>query len=306
MSVAREHIAADRCAVAASVPLDWPGASNSRIAVAAGVQWHVQIQGTGPVAVLLHGAGASSHSMLPLSQELNGAYCCIGIDLPGHGFTSSYPQGDYTLRRTARALDALFDALEITPALIIGHSAGAAIALRWLLDQDAAAAAPQPLLVAINPALEPFGGAARFAFPALARLAAGSASLASFMARQARGRRQVERLIESTGSQIPEPMLDCYQALFQRDAHVRAVLSMMAGWQLEGLVDAVCARDPELHVVVGDRDRAVSPGRTLSVLRRLSRATLSRLPDYGHLVHETAPAQVARAVRDAIDQRAQL
>ena len=177
MSVAREHIAADRCAVAASVPLDWPGASNSRIAVAAGVQWHVQIQGTGPVAVLLHGAGASSHSMLPLSQELNGAYCCIGIDLPGHGFTSSYPQGDYTLRRTARALDALFGALEITPALIIGHSAGAAIALRWLLDQDAAAAAPQPLLVAINPALEPFGGAARFAFPALARLAAGSASL---------------------------------------------------------------------------------------------------------------------------------
>ena len=43
MSVAREHIAADRCAVAASVPLDWPGASNSRIAVAAGVQWHVQL-----------------------------------------------------------------------------------------------------------------------------------------------------------------------------------------------------------------------------------------------------------------------
>jgi magnesium chelatase accessory protein len=40
-----------------------------------------------PVALLVHGAGAATHSFRGLIPLLSGHYRVIAIDLPGHGFT---------------------------------------------------------------------------------------------------------------------------------------------------------------------------------------------------------------------------
>jgi magnesium chelatase accessory protein len=41
---------------------DWPNREASRFVDAAGMRWHVQVMGQGPVLLLLHGTGASTHS----------------------------------------------------------------------------------------------------------------------------------------------------------------------------------------------------------------------------------------------------
>ena len=49
--------------------LDWPHRETSRFVEAGGLRWHVQQMGRGPVALLIHGTGASTHSwrgLLPL------------------------------------------------------------------------------------------------------------------------------------------------------------------------------------------------------------------------------------------------
>jgi len=68
---------------------DWPNRSASRFVSAAGLRWHVQQFGTGPVALLVHGTGASTHSWRGLAPILAESFSVVAPDLPGHGFTEA-------------------------------------------------------------------------------------------------------------------------------------------------------------------------------------------------------------------------
>ena len=49
---------------------DWPNREASRFVEAAGLRWHVQVMGAGPVLLLLHGTGASTHSWRDVMPKL--------------------------------------------------------------------------------------------------------------------------------------------------------------------------------------------------------------------------------------------
>ena len=132
---------------------DWPHRMASRFVTAAGLTWHVQEMGDGPLIVLLHGTGAATHSWRGLMPELAQDHRVIAMDLPGHGFTRGRPAGGLTLPGMAKAVAGLLNALDAVPALIIGHSAGAAIVLHMVRDGLAA-----EQVVGLNPALMPFPG----------------------------------------------------------------------------------------------------------------------------------------------------
>ena len=68
---------------------DWPLRQHSRTVTAGGLSWHVQIMGTGPVLLMLHGTGASTHTWRALMPELAKHYTIVAPDLPGHGFTGA-------------------------------------------------------------------------------------------------------------------------------------------------------------------------------------------------------------------------
>ena len=53
------------------VPYDWPNRQISRSVEVAGLAWHVQISGKGPLILLLHGTGSSTHSWAELTPILN-------------------------------------------------------------------------------------------------------------------------------------------------------------------------------------------------------------------------------------------
>ena len=135
------------------MPSDWPLKHASQLIEREGIRWHVQIIGSGPPVLLLHGTGASTHSMADLAMALSDHYTCVLVDLPGHGFTTPLPEREHLLPAMAMAVQNLCEHLQTEPRFIIGHSAGAAVAIRMCLDTRASPAA----LLSINGALLPFG-----------------------------------------------------------------------------------------------------------------------------------------------------
>jgi len=269
---------------------DWPNREASRFVAAAGFTWHVQRLGEGPVALLLHGTGATTHSWRGLVPLLARELTVIAPDLPGHGFTDPPPREALSLPGMAAAVAALLSELGAEPALAAGHSAGAAVAVRMSLDGRLAAKS----LISLNGALLPLGGAAGRLFSPLARLIAQGGLWPRLFARRARERAVIERLIAHTGSTLDPKGVELYARLAQSPAHVAAALGMMARWDLRALERSLSRLEPALLLVVGDQDRSIPPAQATRVAARAPRARVVRLPGLGHLAHEECPGAVAQ------------
>jgi magnesium chelatase accessory protein len=250
----------------------------------------------GPIVLLLHGSGAATHSWRWLAPLLGETYTVIAPDLPGHGFTSRPASADrLSIAGMAADVAALLAALDVpAPALVVGHSAGGAIALRMALDGTVAPEA----IVGINAAL-----AAPPIVPVvtpLVRVLASAPLTADALTTLCDVDRAVERIIRSGGSVIPMDQVALYAYLARSPARVNAVFTMMSRWDLSGLWRDVAARGvasaPPVTLIASDRDRFVPPGVAEMAARRLPEATVETLAGLGHLAHEEDAARVARII----------
>lgn len=274
--------------------LDWPHRGSSRFVVAAALRWHVQVMGRGPVLLLLHGTGAASHSWRDLAPLLAREFTVVMPDLPGHGFSDPLPPARLSLPGMASALRALMAELALTPELLVGHSAGAAIAARMRLDGT-----PAHALVSINGAFLPPSGWAGLIFMPAARLLALNPLVPRLVSWRAADQRAMARLIGSTGSTLDAAGAALYGKLVRSPAHVAGTLAMMAGWDLRPLLNDLSQLPVPVTLVVGQGDRTVPPAEADVVMRRLPLARRIELAGLGHLAHEEAPARVAALIRDA-------
>ncbi|MEM8849818.1 MAG: alpha/beta fold hydrolase BchO [Pseudomonadota bacterium] len=276
------------------VPPDWPFAEASRFVTSRPHRWHVQQVGAGPDILMLHGAGGATHSWRAMAPLLAG-YRLTMIDLPGHGFTRLGSSGRSGLDTMAEDIGTLCRALDLTPRIIIGHSAGAALALRLAQDK------PVPV-IALNGAFQMFDGMAGWLFPVMAK-ALSLNPLTPFLFTVGGTPVRTRRLIESTGSQIDEEGLAHYHRLISDRAHVSGALSMMANWSLDRLVRAAPGIQAPVLLLAGARDEAVPVTVSEDMAARLPNARLTIMPDLGHLMHEEAPADVARAFQAFLAER---
>lgn len=276
---------------------DWPHRQHSRFVQAggSGIRWHVQIIGAGPVLFLLHGTGASTHSFRALMPALAQRFTVVAPDLPGHAFSRMPDQFEPTLRNTAGALEELLAALDVQPELAVGHSAGAALLVQMALD----GALPSPRLISLAGAMVPFRGVGTALFAPAARLLARSALAPRLVAFRARDTRNVERVVQGTGSHLDAQGVDFYRRLASNPGHVAAVLRMLAVWDLEPLFAALPRVDRRLFLVAGDRDRAVPLAQAYTVAAAVPGASVQVVRGAGHLLHEEQPATVARLVLEA-------
>ncbi len=273
---------------------DWPNRESSRFVLASGLWWHVQVMGSGPVVVLLHGSGAATHSWRDVAPLLARDFTVVAPDLPGHGFTET-PGGDgLTLPGMAREVAGLMATLGMEPQLVVGHSAGAAVALRMSLDRGLGRG-----IVAFNGALQPFPGAAGAIFPAMAKLLFLNPLAKQAFAWRASRPGAVERLIESTGSHIDARGLGAYSALLGTTGHVAGALGMMAGWNLAPLQGDLPKVAVPVTLAAADKDLATPPRISEQAAARIPGSTLVRMPGLGHLAHEEAPELAAQIVRAA-------
>lgn len=271
---------------------DWPNREASRFVQAAGLRWHVQVMGQGPVLLLLHGTAAATHSWRALMPLLADHFTVVAPDLPGHGFTQPVTGPRLSLPGMAASVGALLQVMQVKPALVAGHSAGAAILLRMALDQRIAPAS----VISLNGALQPLGDQHAAFFTRTARLLVGLPFVPSLFAWRAADKAVAERLLTDTGSRIEAAGVDYYARLFRHSGHLAAALGMMANWDLVPLLRDLPRLSPRLVLVVGAKDRAVPPAQAERVRARLPTARIVTLPGLGHLAHEEAPDQAAAII----------
>ena len=271
---------------------DWPHRAASRFVEAGGLSWHVQEMGQGPTLLLLHGTGASAHSWRDLLPLLARDFHLVAPDLPGHGFTEAPERDRLSLPAMARGLTALIGKLGVEPEGIVGHSAGAAIAMQMVLT---GAVAPS-CLISLNGALLPFKGVASQLFPSVARLLALNPLVPRLFAWRAGSTEAVTQLLEGMGSRLDARGQALYQRLFSNRVHVASTLGMMANWDLEALGRSFGRLDLPVLLVVGAGDRAVPPSDARAVAQRLPDARIETLPGAGHLIHEEKPGDIATLI----------
>lgn len=249
-----------------------------------------------PGILLLHGTGASSHSWAPLTRRLRARCRLLAPDLPGQGFTELGSAAQSSLPGMARAVAALLRELQVQPEVIVGHSAGAAVAAALCLQGECAPRA----LVSINGALLPFGRAAAPVFSQAAKVLAALPVFPALVALHALPRKPIERMLRQTGSRVSDEMARCYRTLLGDPRHVTGTLRMMANWNLEPLQDNLERLHPPLHLLLGGKDAVVPAAQGEALHRRIPGAYLQCAPELGHLAHEEDPAWVAAYLSDLL------
>ncbi|MEL7107319.1 MAG: alpha/beta fold hydrolase BchO [Pseudomonadota bacterium] len=268
----------------------WPLSEYSSFVDVPPHRWHVQRLGTGPSLVLLHGAGGATQSFRHLAPLLAEHFDVVMMDFPGQGFTRLGTRQRSGLRETTQDISALLEALEVDPKMIVAHSAGAAVALSLAEARTGLA------VVGINPALRPFEGVAGWLFPALAKLLALNPFVPGIFARLSRGAGRVEGLLTSTGSRLDPAGTALYQRLIEDRAHVDGTLLMMASWSVNALLERLPRLCVPVLFLLGTRDGAVPNRVAEDAAGLLPNATVRKFAMQGHLLHETAPKDVAEAV----------
>lgn len=280
---------------------DWPNRGHSRFIEIGRLCWHVQVLGSSnphaPAMLLLHGTGAATHSWRRLAPLLADNFVVVAPDLPGHGFTKGTLRDGLSMRSMASALGELLIELDLAPQAIVGHSAGAAIAIRMALDGIAKPKA----IVGIGAALMPFAGLSAIVFPALARTLFFNPVLPHVFSRVARARGETARfLFRSTGSRIDQEGIASYEKLLATSGHCASAMRMMASWDLDTLKQDLPSLRAPLLLVHGEGDTAVSPSSARAAARLVPGAKLAMLAGLGHLAHEEQPAEMAEIIRDFV------
>jgi magnesium chelatase accessory protein len=229
----------------------------------------------------------------------------IIVDLPGHAFTRGAADEDLTLPGMARALvdlHAAFPALGSAGASTpqadtwVGHSAGAAVALQVMLMQPSITRD----VVSLNGALLPWGGKVGNLFMPLARALATNNLTTRFFLWNVRRPGTVDSLLRATGSVIDERGQLLYEKLAHNEVHLRAVLRMMANWELEPFARQLPHISGRVTLISSAQDGTVPPSVSARAAALILDSHLVALPRWGHLGHEEAPAEWASLMLQAI------
>lgn len=94
-----------------------------------------QIYGQGKSLILLHGWGLNFHTFDYLIEYLKEDYTVFAIDLPGFG-QSDQPLNSYNLSQYVKFLSLFITELQIEKPIILGHSFGGRIAIKYVASNN--------------------------------------------------------------------------------------------------------------------------------------------------------------------------
>jgi pimeloyl-ACP methyl ester carboxylesterase len=224
---------------------------------------HFTCRGAGaPTVVFTHGLAASGHTWEAQVAALAPRHRVLTWDLRGHGRSAPRPE-PCSIADLAADLAAVLDAAGVARAVVVGHSAGGVVAMRFALDH------PQRLagLVLVGTASECNEKARQF-YTELADLA------------ESRGMDPVRRRLGVSAEQARQAPTDA--ATFAPVA--RAMASLNAAPLTPRLGEIRCPT----QVIVGEKD-FLGAGGSVKLQRGIAGAGLAIVPGRGHgLVLEDA------------------
>lgn len=144
-----------------------------------GAELNYELAGNGrPAFVLIHGGCCSLSDWRAQIDGLSREFTVLGIDLRGHG-RSTGADSELSVPQWAGDVNALIEALDIGPVVIVGHSLGSRIAAEAVAQQPGNAAA----LVLLDGSRVVGGLAATEPQPGFVEMQGGDTSLATILDR---------------------------------------------------------------------------------------------------------------------------
>ena len=252
---------------------------------------HAESVGEGVPLVLIHGLGLTGALWNRVRDSLGPGYRLVMIDLRGAGETHELVQKELSLEQWATDLGALLAALELDRPVLVGHSLGASIALKYALEQPGDVRA----LVLIGADADLSNLAPRM--------------LASAERIEAMG---MEAWVEEFWSKNPPfsdvslqrapEILDEYRSLLVRNDAADYVRQCRAIAGAESLGDRLGQLTQPALVLVGGSDDRTLPEHGRQLASRLANARVVELADVGHTLPLEAPDEVAAATRAFLDE----
>lgn len=254
-------------------------------------------QGAGPDVVLVHGVIGSAEDWQPLMPLLAAHHRVTAVDLLGHGGSELRPGGQ-NLAGNAAALTALAERLDLKDTVIVGHSYGAAIALKLAADAWPRARGYVLLAPATKPGAPPLLDRV-VAWPVLGL---GLARLARPWVAEELIRSGLRAAVSPDEARVPADFIDARVARWNRAEvlHAYSQQHMAFGDELAALRVKLPRIERPVVILQGGRDSyaaLIDGARELA--RALPRARLIELPAAGHYLQYAEPAAVVAAVAAA-------
>ncbi len=263
---------------------------------------------TGPAVVLLHGFGASTRSWastLPwITDPAVAAPWGVAFDRPGFGLTERplgrWPadENPYGPEAQVATTIALLDALGAERAVLVGHSAGGAIALEVALAHPERVAG----LILVAPAVYEGGGAPAWSKPLLRTPQADR--VGPLLMRQLGGSSGEDFLRASwfDPEAIDETTWEAYRRPLMANDWDRALWELVKASREPQLVERLGEVRVPVLVVTGAQDRVVPATSSRDLRDDLTGvpggAAFAMLEGCGHLPHEECPDAFEAAVTD--------
>lgn len=260
-----------------------------------GLQVHLQVAGSGPDLVLIHGANGNLREFtFALMDRLSDRYRVIAVDRPGLGYSDPLPDADATVAGQARVLRAAVAQIGVENPLVLGQSYGGTVALAWAL-QDM----PAGLILVSAPSL-PWPGELdpwyRMTASAIGR--ATLVPLASAFVAQSYVRRAID------GVFAPQTVPEGYADHLGIDLTLRRQSMAVNALQINALrpeVEAMQQDYPRLtlpvELVHGDADTIVPLSiHSQPLMALIPNGALTVLKNAGHMPHHTHPEDVIAAI----------
>ena len=266
-----------------------------------GVRLHYVERGKGDPLVLLHGNGSmvQDFESSGLLDKAAKNYRVIAFDRPGYGYSDRPRSTIWTPEAQADLIHRALEELDATPAIVLGHSWGASVAVALAVKyEDSVKAlvlasgyyyptARIDVAAASGPAIPILGDILRYTVaPLLGRIIWPA----------------VMRKIFGPAA-VPRKFTKGFPAgLALRPSQLRASAAESALMipDAYGMRDRYSELAMPVVIIAGELDRLIDTDRQSGQLHRdVAQSTFHSVPGAGHMVHQTATNQVMAAIDEA-------